>query len=138
VILVDTSILSRLFRRTKPGPAELALRRVVDTLLASDTPLALPAIVLQEALTGIRDERQFLDLERRLLGAFPIVHPTTRDHVEAARLRNRCQLEGLNVSGVDCLIAAAAISRGWELLARDEDFEHIARHAPLRLHALAR
>lgn len=137
MILVDTSILSRLFRRRKPGPAELALRHAVDALLASDTPLALPAIVLQEALTGIRSEKQFADLERLLLSAFPIVHPTTRDYVEAARLRNRCQLEGLNVSGVDCLIAASAIARGWELLARDEDFENIARHAPLRLHRLA-
>jgi predicted nucleic acid-binding protein len=57
--------------------------------------------------------------------------------VEAARLKNLCAGKGLNVSGVDCLIAATAIAGDHELFAVDGDFEDIAKHAPLRLYRAA-
>ncbi len=134
MILLDTSVLSRVFRRKDAGPDEMALRASVARLLSSETPLALPAPVLQEILTGIRSAAQFASLEQHLLGAFGIVHPGTRDYVAAARLSNRCRAAGLNVGGGDCLIAALAIDRRCALLAIDADFEHIARLAPLKLH----
>ena len=135
MILLDTSVLSRVFRRRQPAAAERRLREVVDGLLAGDAPLGLPVIVLQEVLSGVRSERQFAALENKLLSAFAIVHPLTDDYVGAARLRNRCLAKGLNVSGIDCLIATVAISGAHELFAVDTDFPAIARHAPLKLYA---
>lgn len=41
--------------------------------------------------------------------------------------------QGLNVSGIDCLIAATAIAGGHELFAVEGDFGAIARHSPLSL-----
>lgn len=138
MILLDTSVLSRVFRRTRPGPAEAGLRTAVGSLMAGDADLGLPGIVLQEVLSGIRSEKQFSDLQHRLVTAFAIVHSTTADHVEAARLWNRCLSRGVNVSGVDCLIAAVAIAGGHQVFAVDDDFDAITKHAPLELYRAAR
>ena len=133
MILLDTSILSRVFRRSQLGPAEQQLRDNVEGLMAGELPLGLPGIVLQEVLSGIRSTRQFAELEHRFLAAFAIILPRVEDHVEAARLRNKCLAGGISVSGPDCLIAVLAISGNHELFTADSDFEAIARHAPLKL-----
>ncbi len=138
MILLDTSILSRVFRRPTRGPQEAAIQAEVESLIARRTPLGLPAMVLQEALSGIRSERQFNELEQKLVSSFEILHPRTPEYVEAARLRNRCLAAGFNASGVDCLIAVVTISGGHRLFAADRDFEVIATQAPLRLHKLTR
>ena len=134
MILFDTSVLSRVFRRARLGPSEKALAAEVQDLLLGDRPLGLPGIVLQEVLSGIRSDQQFANLERRLVSAFTILSASARHHVEAARLRNKCLAAGLNVSGPDCLIAVLAIVGEHHLFARDDDFQAIARHAPLKLH----
>ncbi len=133
MILLDTSVLFRVFRRRRMGPAERQVQAVVAKLMTGDIPLGLPAIVLQEVLSGVRSERQFADLERRLLASFGIVHSSTRDHVEAARLRNKCLAAGVSPSGPDCLIAVTAIAGDHELFAMDDDFRALARQAPLKL-----
>jgi predicted nucleic acid-binding protein len=133
VILLDTSVLSRVFRRKRPGPQEQRLQAAFEDLMTSDVPVGLPGIVLQEVLSGIRSHRQFSDLAAKLLGAFAVVTEGTAEHVEAARVKDACMSKGLNVSGIDCLIAACAIIGHHELFAVDEDFEAMAAHAPLRL-----
>ena len=133
MILLDTSVLSRVFRRRRPGPRERELQAAFETLMSSDAPLGLPGIVLQEVLSGLPSEKQFRELRAKLLGAFTIVPASVDDHVEAARLRNACTSKGANVSGIDCLIAASAIAGGHELFAVDADFEAICRHSPLKV-----
>lgn len=134
MILLDTSVLSRVFRRTRPGADERRLQEVFGELMAGDAPLALPGIVLQEVLSGIRTHRQFVDLSAKLLAGFAIVPEGVSEHVEAARLKNVCLGKGLNVSGIDCLIAACALVGAHELFTVDEDFAAIAKHAPLKLY----
>jgi predicted nucleic acid-binding protein len=133
VILFDTSVLSRVFRRQRSGPEERRLQGLFGELMASEAPLGLPGIVLQEVLSGIPSQKQFIDLKSKLLASFTIVPADIGDHVEAARLKNKCMSKGLNASGVDCLIAACAIVGNHELLAVDSDFAAIARFAPLSL-----
>lgn len=138
MILFDTSVLSRVFRRRRMGPEEQHVQAVVEELMAGDVPLGLPGVVLQEVLSGVQSEKQFADLERRLLASFSVLNPGTRDHVEAARLRNKCLAMGLAASGPDCLIASLAIAGNHELFAMDEDFRNLARHAPLKLFRVER
>jgi predicted nucleic acid-binding protein len=133
VILFDTSVLSRVFRRRHPGAEERRLQAVFAELMTSDVPLGLPGIVLQEVLSGIRSQREFSDLAAKLLAAFAVVPEGVPEHVEAARVKNACLGKGLNLSGVDCLIAACAITGNHQLFAVDDDFEAIALHAPLKL-----
>lgn len=102
--------------------------------MASEVPLGLPGIVLQEVLSGIRSHRQFSDLTAKLVAAFTVLAEGIPEHIEAARVRNVCLGKGLNVSGIDCLIAACAVAGDHELFAVDEDFEAIAKHVPLRLY----
>jgi predicted nucleic acid-binding protein len=134
MILFDTSVLSRVFRRSRPSVSESRLSAVFQELMASDVPIAIPGIVLQEVLSGIRSERQFHDLSARLLAAFTVVSEGETEHIEAARIRNVCLGRGLNVSGIDCLIAACATVGTHELFAIDDDFIAIARHVPLTLY----
>lgn len=133
MILLDTSVLSRTLRRRQPGPEEVRLRGKVEELLVSDLPVGIPALVLQELLSGVKTERQFAELQRHLFSAFTIVHPDTTDYIEAARLRNKCMAKGLMVSGPDCLIAAIAIAGGHRLIAIDEDFVAIAGQSTLQV-----
>jgi len=133
MILLDTSVLSRIFRRQRPGPAERELRAAFEALLSSDQPVGLPGIVLQEILSGLKSEKQLLELRGKLLAAFAIVPATVDDHVQAARLKNGCIARGMNVSSIDCLIAASAIAGGHALFSVDEDFEAIRRHSELEL-----
>ena len=135
MILLDTSVLSRVFRRGRVGREERRLQAVFEELMGSDVPLGLPGIVLQEVLSGVRSHRQFEDLKAKLLAAFVVVPEGVQEHLEAARIRNICLGKGLNVSGVDCLIAACAIAGGHELFAVDEDFQAIAKHVALKLFA---
>jgi len=132
VILLDTSVLSRAFRRSRPGAEARRARSTLERLLAGDAALGLPGTVLQEVLSGIRSQKQFAQLERLLLSSFTIVHPTTADNVAAAALRNACLAKGVNVSGPDCLIAALAIAGDHHLVAADDDFRAIARHSTLK------
>jgi predicted nucleic acid-binding protein len=133
VILLDTSVLSRVFRRRNPGPREREVHATFEDLMQGETPLGLPGIVLQEVLSGLPSDKAFRDLQVTLLGAFTIIAASVDDHLEAARLKNRCLSKGANVSGIDCLIAATAIVRDSELFAVDADFESIRRHSSLRL-----
>jgi hypothetical protein len=133
MILFDTSVLSRVFRRQGAGPEARRLHAVFQDLMASEDPLGMPGIVLQEVLSGIRTRRQFNDLSTKLLAAFTVLTEGVQEHLEAARLRNTCLSKGLNVSGVDCLIAACAILGTHELFAIDDDFAAMAKHVPLRL-----
>lgn len=100
MILFDTSVLSRVFRRARVGPQERELVATFDALMRDDEPLGLPGIVLQEALSGVKAERAFRELRSRLLGAFTILPASVADNLEAARIRNRCAARGMNASGV--------------------------------------
>jgi hypothetical protein len=133
MILFDTSVLSRVFRRKGAGTEERRLQAVFQDLMASEDPLGMPGIVLQEVLSGMRSQRQFNDLSAKLLAAFTVLPEGVPEHLEAARVRNACLSKGLNVSGVDCLIAACAILGSHDLFAVHDDFAAMAKHVPLRL-----
>lgn len=132
MILLDTSVLSLVFRRGRKREPEPGVVAVVRRMVREDVPLAVPGIVLQEVLSGVRTEAQFLRL-RNLLEAFPIVVAERRDHVAAAHIANACRRKGIATSAVDCLISALATERDARLLTLDEDFARIARHSDLKL-----
>lgn len=134
MILFDTSVLSLVFRRSQPDPKTKTIKQACQDLIDTDIPLGLPGIVLQEILSGIRSESQFETLEQLLLGAFSIIPARVDEHLAAAQLKNQCLASGLNVSGIDCLIAATALTGKHQLFTVDSDFEQIARIAPLKFY----
>lgn len=132
MILVDTSVWSMAFRRRSSGVKEPDEARVLRELIEADEDVALPGIVLQEILSGVREEAQFERLKEVLLG-FPRVLASEQTHIEAARITNTCRSRGVAVSTVDCLIAAMAIEHNAHLFTGDKDFTYMADHCALRL-----
>ncbi len=132
MILVDTSILSLAFRRRSPSRPEPHPVQVFRRTLLEDTPLAIPGIVLQELLSGVRTDQQFKRL-RSILEAFPILVAERQDHILAGQISNASRRRGLSASTVDCLIAALAVSRDGFLFTLDEDFTRLAPICGLKL-----
>jgi predicted nucleic acid-binding protein len=133
VILVDTSVLSLAFRRRAIAGPEPPLVRIFRRLVEEDQRLAVPGIVLQELLSGVRTENEFARLQETMEG-FPLVLATRENHVTAAKISNACRRAGISASAVDCLIAAIAVASRSQLLTGDEDFAHMAPLCNLRLH----
>lgn len=131
MILLDTSLLSLAFRRRPSShepPAVTSFRRLVE----ADAPVAIPGIVLQELLSGVRTDTEVARLHT-LLDGFSVILADRRDHVAAAGIANACRRHGVSVSTVDCLIAAQTTGRDAALFTLDADFERMRPHCDLRL-----
>jgi predicted nucleic acid-binding protein len=131
--LIDTPVWSFLLRR---DPASLSaaesavLRRWLE--LARDDDIVLIGVVRQEILSGLRMEVGFNRL-RAALFDFIDEPATTADHQRAAQMSNICRWEGVRGSPTDFLICAMAERLEAAILTTDHDFEHFARHLPLRI-----
>lgn len=133
MIVLDTSVLSRALRRRRgAGSAADPAAERLAAMLRDNVLLAIPGIVVQETLSGIRRSEDF-DALRKRLEPFPLLLATERDHVEAARIINRCTERGLAAGTIDALIAAMTIAADGVLFTLDQDFERIAAVSPLRI-----
>ena len=132
MIFVDTCVWSLAFRRSN---SKLIAKEVVllQELLAQDVPLAVVGIVLQELLSGLKEEAQFKRLQN-LLADFPVILANEAHHVLAAQIANSCRQNGVATSATDCLIAAMCIENDAPLLTADKDFEQMARCCDLKLY----
>jgi len=133
VILLDTSVLSAVLRRRRPGQTEKALSDRVQALLNSGARVGVPGVVLQELLSGIRSRKQFQNVREVMVRGYPVITATVGEHLLAADVANRCQTHGVSVSTVDALIAALALNGRAQLFTVDQDFTKIAEHVPLQL-----
>ena len=133
MILLDTSILSLAYRRRRRAGPDPPIVGTLRELILQDVPLAIPGIVVQEVLSGVRTEAQFRRLEK-LLEAFPIITAEPDHHVLAARITNACRRKGVAASTVDCLIAAIATSSDAFLFTLDEDFGRMASVCGMKLY----
>jgi len=134
-VLIDTSVWSLALRRTarQLSPAE---SRLVDewSALIHEGRARLIGIVRQEILSGIRDERDFVQVRERL-AAFDDIEIETRDHEDAARFFNRCRTRGVTGTPVDLLICAVAARHGLPVFTTDQDFSRYRRLLGIKLHA---
>jgi predicted nucleic acid-binding protein len=87
---------------------------------------------MQELLFGVRS----LEARSRIVDRFTsLKYLTARldDHVAAAELNWDLRLAGVQVGAADALIAQLAIANDLTLLTTDRDFEHAAKHIPLKV-----
>jgi len=136
MILLDTSVLSAAYRRRRGSAPEPFAATHLRQLVKHNAPLAIPGIVFQELLSGVRTEEQFSRLQM-LLESFPIFSATPPDHVAAARLFNTCRTKGVAATLIDCLIAAQTRARRAALWSLDQDFARIARLFELKLYHIS-
>ena len=106
-----------------------------EQLVVARQAIAIPSIVLQELLSGVRDEDAVGKLEAAL-GGYALLLPARDTHLLAAQLQRRCARKGVAAATVDCLIAAHAIETEASLFTVDDDFGRIAMHSDLQLLSL--
>ena len=129
-VLVDTSVWSLALRRG----GDSGVSPVRDLLgLIADNRVQMIGPIRQELLSGIRDEKQFRELEVRL-SAFPDLAITSEDHVTAARFFNECRSKGIQRSNTDFLICAIAARHHLAVFTTDKDFALYAKHLPIILY----
>lgn len=129
MILVDTSVWIDHLRGV-----ETAGTRKLEELWSMRVPAAVTSLVVQELLQGTSSDQDF-EVLQSYLETQPFLEPQDpfSSYAAAARLFRECRRLGRAVrSSNDCLIAQIAIDNDVALLHSDEDFEHIARIAPLR------
>ncbi|MXW10625.1 MAG: PIN domain nuclease [Gammaproteobacteria bacterium] len=129
MVIVDTSAWVEYLRRT-----ESAFDLFLDDAVRAGRPIATPASVVMELLAGCRTEPEARQL-LKLISRFEILVPDSLGHFQQGALVYRtCRRAGRTIrSMVDCMVAASAIDEGRPLLARNRDFEMIARHTELEL-----
>ena len=129
-LFVDTSVWSLALRRDAPE-AVPQVTALTDALGAGETILTT-GLVLQELLQGFAGPKARAQILERF-SAVPLLVPDRDDHIEAAALRNTCRRAGIQVGTIDALIAQLCVRHGLTLISTDQDFENIARHAPLKV-----
>jgi predicted nucleic acid-binding protein len=136
MILFDTTIWSLALRRKREdlSQTEAAMCRVLEEASRGGRAQVL-GIVRLEVLSGIRDRAQYERL-RNYLSAFDDIPLSIRDYEDAAAMSNICRAAGIVGTSADFLICAVAVSRDWEIVSTDHDFEQYQKHLPIRLFSL--
>jgi hypothetical protein len=100
--------------------------------LVNDARAVLIGPIKQELLSGISRPDQFETL-KDILGAFEEI-PLKSVHFEKAALFcNTCRNKGVQGSTIDFLICAVAHTENLVVFTVDRDFQHYARHLPIKL-----
>ena len=129
-VLVDTSVWSEALRRAKKVNSTV-VQEFRSLILEHRVDIIGP--IRQEILSGLREDAQFIRLEKHL-SAFPDLSLTTDDYVMAARFFNTCRTKGVQGSNTDFLICAAAVRRELAIFTTDRDFSLFAKRLPIVLH----
>jgi predicted nucleic acid-binding protein len=93
-------------------------------------------VMVMELLAGAPSAAGATRLRARV-HAFPILRAEAiADYEEAAAVYRTCRDAGRTVRGhIDCLVAVVTIRERASLLHNDRDFDVIARHTTLKVHA---
>ena len=129
MLVVDSSVWIDFFAG-HPGAARNTLRAL---LADGEVRIVVPDLVLFEVLRGFRLERDFR--QARALMETLSIEPVGGEALalEAVQHYRSLRARGTTVrSGVDVLIAAFCIDRGYALLHRDRDFDAFERVRGLR------
>jgi predicted nucleic acid-binding protein len=129
-VIVDTCVWSQFLRRERPATDSLAAE--VARLVRADAVQMLGAI-RQELLSGAVPSARFEQLKEylRFYANLPL---DEEDDETAAGFHDLLRQRGIQGTGTDLLICAAAVRHGLKIFTSDRDFDLYARHVPIKLH----
>lgn len=105
-------------------------------LIQRDQNVAITEVILMELLAGARSGPAVRDLRARLLSFRLLPLEGLADFEEAALIYRACRDAGETLSSLsDCLIVVPVVRAGASLLHNDGEFNVIARHSALKIHA---
>jgi predicted nucleic acid-binding protein len=130
IVLVDTPIWSLAFRRKTASAPQV--KQLADLINRSEAVIIGP--IRQEVLSGIRAPGEFSRV-RRGLRAFSDVRLGEEHYELAAEFFNLGRSHGIQGSNTDFLICAVADLHDMAIFTTDRDFQHFAKHLPVRLYS---
>jgi predicted nucleic acid-binding protein len=128
-VILDTVVWSQFLRAGRAALDPVAAE--VGRLIQSDAVVMLGAI-RQELLSGVQASRY--EQLREHLRFYPNLPLTEEDDERAAEYYDALRAGGVQGTGTDLLICAAASLRGLRIFTLDRDFEFYERHLPIKLH----
>ena len=132
MILVDTTIWSKAYRRKKIANEDQAIIKQLYDILDMDEEVLIGS-VRQELLSGISNKNLFNDLTVKLNG-FNNYEAQLVDHDLAAEYFNICLSHGIQGSQTDYLICAVAHRFNLEIFTEDNDFNNYKKYLPIKLY----
>ena len=128
--LLDTSVWSEALRRKNNSLK--SENTYLYHLIQNEENIFITGVIIQELLSGIKNEKTFLELKEILLN-FEIIEPEMEDYIFAANLQNNMSAKGIQATTVDLLLVSIALRRNYYLLSYDKDFTFISKHTELKL-----
>lgn len=105
----------------------------VATYIMDNRPIWVPPVVVQEALQGVRDDKQYSIVRSSLLALDLFQFDAFSMAISAANLYRDLRKKGITIRKAnDCLIAHYALLADMTLLHNDSDFDLIASCTPLK------
>ncbi len=136
MIVVDTPVWSLAFRRRSwPNGVMPGVVKLLQKLTKEKQQVAVPGIVLQELLSGVKDPAQGERI-KELMEGYPLILATKEQYIEASNISNVCRRAGVAAATIDCLIAAQCIMLNGILLTLDDDFKRISGCCGFRLYPI--
>jgi hypothetical protein len=129
-VLVDTCVWSQFLRRSRAA-ADPTAQEFARLVRAEAVQLLGP--IRQELLSGAHPAERFEQL-KEYLRFYPNLPLDEEDDETAASYYNRLRQRGVQGTGTDLLICAAAARRGFKIFTIDTDFATYAKHIPIKLH----
>jgi len=129
-VVVDTCVWSRFLRRNR-SLAEPVVAEFARLVRADAIQMLGP--IRQELLSGAYPSERFEQL-RKYLRFYPNLRLHEEDDELAASYYNRLRQRGVQGTGTDSLICAAAVLRDLKIFTTDTDFAAYATHLPIKLH----
>ena len=127
-VIVNSDVWSEAFRR---GSSKSVYVEELYELI-SETRIELLGAIRQEILSGIRSAKVFERIDRSL-SVFDNRLIETEVYSVAAKFFNLCRSKGIQGSNTDFLICSCAVSWGYPILTKDQDFFHYQKLIPIEL-----
>lgn len=130
-VIVDTSVWSLAFRKKEKAEIEIKLINYLSELVR-DLRVVMIGPIRQEILSGISDEKKFVELQSKL-SVFSDWSIETEDYELAAKYYNKCRKNGIQGSHIDYLICAVAFNSNFSILTLDNDFDNYKKYTEIVL-----
>ena len=130
MVIIDTSVFIEFFAGRK-------IKEVLQfiKLLENRANIAVSGIIYQEVLQGINSDQDFWNI-KAILDEFIYLDFPKPLYFESCQMYRALRKKGVTIRKThDLQIAAVAIENDIPLLARDRDFNNIAKHTSLKIYS---
>jgi predicted nucleic acid-binding protein len=130
-VLVDTSIWSLALRKKAYS---IENQKIIDVFsrLLKNISVVMIGPVRQEILSGISEEKVYVDLKGKLSFFIDQVI-STFDYEKASEYFNKCRKYGIQGSHIDFLLCAFAVNHDIPIFTLDKDFLNFKKYVPIVL-----